>query len=131
MLTPSIGFWTTPFTLRGSGSPAASRTVGATSMTWWNCERISPFARIRLGQWTIIPFRVPPKLEATCFVQVNGASPATAQPADMCGYDSGPPSSSKCFRMSGTVSSTPFAQVISLNIPFMPPSALVPLSPRM
>ena len=85
MLTPSMGFWTVPLTLFGSGRPAASRTVGATSMTWWNCERTSPFALIRLGQWTTMPLRVPPKLEATCFVQVNGVSPATAQPAAMCG----------------------------------------------
>ena len=33
-----------PFTVFGSGSPAASSTVGATSITWWNCERISPLA---------------------------------------------------------------------------------------
>ena len=46
MLTPSMGVCTVPFTLLGSGSPAASRIVGAMSMTWWNCERISPFALI-------------------------------------------------------------------------------------
>jgi hypothetical protein len=50
----------TPFTVIGSGSPAASRIVGATSMTWWNCHRISPFALIPFGQWTIVPLRVPP-----------------------------------------------------------------------
>jgi hypothetical protein len=33
--------------------------------------------------------------------------------------------------MSATVSCTPLKYVISLNMPFMPPSALVPLSPRM
>ena len=32
-----------------------------------------------------MPLRVPPKLEATCLVQVNGVSPATAQPAAQCG----------------------------------------------
>ena len=31
----------TPFTIVGAGSSAASRIVGATSMTWWNCVRIS------------------------------------------------------------------------------------------
>jgi hypothetical protein len=31
-----MGFCWTPLTLIGSGSPAASRIVGATSMTWWN-----------------------------------------------------------------------------------------------
>ena len=53
---------------RGSGRPAASRTVAAMSITWWNCERNSPFALIPFGQWTIVPFRVPPQCEATCFV---------------------------------------------------------------
>ena len=42
-----------PFTESGSGMPAASRIVGATSMTWLNCERISPFALMPFGQWTI------------------------------------------------------------------------------
>ena len=68
MLTPSIGRWATPLTVVGWGSPAASSTVGATSMTWWNCERTSPRAAIPRGQWTIVPLRVPPQCEATCFV---------------------------------------------------------------
>ena len=33
----------------GSGRPAASRTVGATSMTWWNWWRISPRACDAVG----------------------------------------------------------------------------------
>ena len=85
MLTPSIGAWTVPLTLFGSGREAASSTVGATSITWWNCERTSPFAVTRFGQYTISPLRVPPKLDATCLVHMNGVSPATAQPADMWG----------------------------------------------
>ena len=68
MLTPSIGRCATPLTAVGCGSPAASSTVGATSITWWNCERISPRAAIPRGQWTIVPLRVPPQCEATCFV---------------------------------------------------------------
>jgi hypothetical protein len=32
-----------------------------------------------------MPLRVPPKFDATCFVHMNGVSPATAQPAAMCG----------------------------------------------
>ena len=48
--------------------------------------------------------RVPPKLEATCLVHMNGVLPATAQPAAMCGKVSGPPQSSMFFSMSGTVS---------------------------
>ena len=51
-----------PFTTFGSGSFAASRTVGATSITWRNCERISPLALIPLGQCSTMPLRVPPKL---------------------------------------------------------------------
>ena len=38
------------------------------SMTWWNCGRTSPLALMPLGQWTIVPLRVPPKCEATCLV---------------------------------------------------------------
>jgi hypothetical protein len=34
MLTPSIGFCGKPLTITGSGIPAASRMVGAMSMTW-------------------------------------------------------------------------------------------------
>ena len=83
-----------PLTIFGSGRPAASSTVGATSITWWNCERTSPFAVTRFGQCTITPVRLPPKSDPICFVQVNGVSPATAQPADMWAYDIGPPSSS-------------------------------------
>jgi len=48
----------------------------------------------RFGQWTIMPDWLPPKSDPICFVQANGVSPATAQPADMWAYDIGPPSSS-------------------------------------
>ena len=50
MLTPSIGVWGMPFTTFGSGRPAASRIVGAISMTWCHCERISPLALMDFGQ---------------------------------------------------------------------------------
>src|SRR5438309_2203780 len=50
MLTPCNGSCRTPFTMVGAGSPAASRTLGATSITWWNCERSSPLALIPFGQ---------------------------------------------------------------------------------
>ena len=33
-----------------------------------------------LGQWTIVPLRVPPKWEATCLVHWYGVSMAWAQP---------------------------------------------------
>ena len=64
----------------GSASPAASSTVGATSMTWANWVRISPFASKPAGQCTIVPLRVPPKCEATCLVHWYGVSMACAQP---------------------------------------------------
>jgi hypothetical protein len=56
MLTPCIGFWVTPLTCLGCGSPAASRMVGATSMTWVNWWRSSPVAWIPRGQWTMVPW---------------------------------------------------------------------------
>ena len=129
MLTPSIGVCATPLTVFGSGMPAASSTVGAMSITCWNWLRTSPLALIRAGQLTTSGLRVPPKLDATCLVHMNGVLPATAQPAAMCGKVSGPPHLSMFFSMSGTVSATPLKYVISLNMPSMPPSALAPLSP--
>ena len=80
MLTPSIGFCSTPCTVFGSGRPAASSTVGATSITWWNWLRTSPLASMPFGQCTIVPLRVPPQCEATCFVHWYGVSIACAQP---------------------------------------------------
>ena len=68
MLVPSIGCCSTPSTEAGCGSPAASSTVGARSITWWNWERISPRAWNPRGQCTIVALRVPPQCEATCFV---------------------------------------------------------------
>ena len=68
MLVPSIGACCTPLTKSGSGSPAASRMVGATSMTWQNWERMPPLLAIPAGQCTMVPFRVPPQWEATCLV---------------------------------------------------------------
>ena len=68
MLTPSSGACWIPWTNDGCGRCAASSTVGATSMTWVNWVRISPFALIPDGQCTIIPLRVPPQCDATCFV---------------------------------------------------------------
>ena len=77
---PSIGRWVTPWTVVGSGMPAASSTVGATSMQWANWLRISPLALMPLGQRTIVPLRVPPQCEATCLVHWYGVSMACAQP---------------------------------------------------
>ncbi len=80
MLTPSIGFCGTPLMLVGAGTPAASRMVGAMSMTWWNWVRMPPLSLIRAGQEMTRPLRVPPKCEATCLVHWNGVSMAWAQP---------------------------------------------------
>ena len=80
MLVPSIGDCCTPLTMVGSGNPAASRIVGAMSMTWANCDRTPPFSRMPVGQWTIVPLRVPPQCEATCLVHWNGAQFAHAHP---------------------------------------------------
>ena len=60
--------------------PAASSTVGATSMTWLNWLRISPLASMPFGQCTIVPLRVPPQCEATCLVHWYGVHIACAQP---------------------------------------------------
>jgi hypothetical protein len=68
MLVPCSGICCTLLTTVGSGSPATSRTVAATSMTWWNWLRNSPLAENPLGQWTMVPLRVPPQWEATCLV---------------------------------------------------------------
>ena len=80
MLVPSMGDCCTPFTIVGSGSPAASRIVGAMSITCVNCERNPPFSSIPSGQCTIVPLRVPPQCDATCLVHWNGVSIAHAQP---------------------------------------------------
>ena len=49
MLTPSYGFCCTPLTNTGWGRPAASSTVGATSITWWNCCASRPLACDAVG----------------------------------------------------------------------------------
>ena len=80
MLTPSMGRCVTPCTVFGSGMPAASRMVGATSMQWANWLRISPRAEMPLPQRTIVPLRVPPQCDATCLVHWYGVSMAWAHP---------------------------------------------------
>ena len=80
MLVPSYGLCCTPLTIVGSGSPAASSTVGARSMTWLNWLRMPPFSLIPFGQCTIVPLRVPPQCDATCLVHWYGEFIAHAQP---------------------------------------------------
>ena len=63
MLTPSIGFWSMPLTRVGSGTPAHSRMVGATSMRWWNCRRMPPWSVMRAGQdMTAAVLQPPPEV---------------------------------------------------------------------
>jgi hypothetical protein len=44
--------------------------------------RISPLAVIAFGQWTIVPFLVPPQCDATCLVHWEGVFMACAQPTE-------------------------------------------------
>ncbi len=85
MLTPSIGFWVMPFTITGAWTPLASRMVGTISITWWNWLRIPPGSLMCPGQDMTMPWRVPPKNEATCLVHLNGVSKAHDHATDMCG----------------------------------------------
>ncbi len=57
---PFHGLLGTPWTIVGCGSPIASSTVGATSMTWWYWLRISPLALIPFGQEMTAPLVIPP-----------------------------------------------------------------------
>ena len=68
MLTPSSGACWMLFTTVGAGIFAASRIVGATSITWWNWFSSFPLSAMPFGQCTIVPLRVPPQCEATCLV---------------------------------------------------------------
>ena len=95
MLTPSMGFCGTPLTVLGCGSPAASSTVGATSITWWYWLRISPFALIPFGQQTTAPLVVPPYCVWNC-EYANGVLSAIDQPAGGVIAECGPPTSSRC-----------------------------------
>src|SRR6476659_3127952 len=85
MLTPSIGFCAMPLTITGAGMPVASRMVGTMSIMWWNCVRTPQASLMRFGQAIVMPFRVPPKCDATCLVHLNGVSNAHDHATDMCG----------------------------------------------
>jgi hypothetical protein len=71
MLKPSSGTGCTLLATVGAGMPAASSTVGATSMTWQNWLRISPLLLMPFGsgRWS---FWVPPQLCGLC--PVRGAA---------------------------------------------------------
>ena len=89
MLTPSIGFCATPLTITGAGMPVASRIVGTMSIMWWNWVRMPPASLMRSGHAIAMPWRVPPKCEATCLVHLNGVSNAHDHATDMCGVGLG------------------------------------------
>ena len=80
MLKPCNGICWMPLTNDGAGRPAASRIVGAMSITWVNWVRISPLASKPLGQCTTVPLRVPPQCDATCLVHWYGVFMAWAHP---------------------------------------------------
>ncbi len=44
-----------------------------------------PVSLMRAGQEIAMPWRVPPKCEATCLVHLNGVSKAQDQATAMCG----------------------------------------------
>ncbi len=77
-----MGDCSTPLTMVGSGRPAASRIVGARSMTWVNWDRSPPASSMPAGQCTIVPLRVPPQCDATCLVHWRGEFIAHAQPTE-------------------------------------------------
>src|SRR4029078_7695014 len=133
MLVPSIGDCCTPLTIVGSGRPAASRIVGAMSMTGGNCVRSPPLPGIPFGQCTMVPLRVPPQCEATCLVHWNGAELAHAHPTAEWLYELGEARSSLLLSRNSGVwrAAIPLKLAISLNAPLMVPSADAPLSPRM
>ena len=80
MLTPSIGSCCTPCTKVGSGSPAASSTVGATSITCGtgNGVALRPDAIRRVDDRAVAGAA---ECDATCFVHwygVHGCAQPTA-----------------------------------------------------
>ena len=81
MLTPSIGICCTPLTIVGCRQARdlehGRRDVDDV-VELRNGPRPAP--RSPLGQCTIVPLRVPPQCEATCFVHWYGVSIACAQP---------------------------------------------------
>ena len=78
---PCMGCCSIPSTVSGSGMPAASRIVGATSITWVNGVRRAPASLTWAGQWRTMGSRVPPRCEPTCLPHWNGVFPAHAQAA--------------------------------------------------
>src|SRR5271169_839367 len=69
--------------------PVTSSSVGTTSITWWNCQRVPPLSLIFAGHEIAMPWGVPPKKDEICFVDLYGVSRAQAHPiakwAEVCG----------------------------------------------
>ena len=55
------------------------------SITWWNWVRMPPTSLMWPGQEIAMPWRVPPKCDATCLVHLNGVSNAHDHCTAMCG----------------------------------------------
>ena len=83
------------------------------------------------GQWTTVPFLVPPQWDATCLVHWYGVSIACAHPTEKWLYASAVPNWSMRAAMNSGVSSAaaPLKKRYSLKLPLMCPSAEAPLSP--
>jgi hypothetical protein len=79
MLTPCSGSCMTPLTEVGAGDQQLRAQSEPRRSRGETAERISPFALIPLGQWMIVPLRVPPKCEANLLGPlircVHGVSP--------------------------------------------------------
>src|SRR5271169_6204001 len=78
-LTPSIGFWATPLIALGIFIFNMSSVVGTRSIAWTNWWRMSPFALMPLGQWTMHRSEVPPRA-TSLFQRLKGVLVAQAQP---------------------------------------------------
>jgi hypothetical protein len=57
-----MGICGMPFTVPGICVPTSSSSVGATSLTWWNCVRTPPASDVSspAGQWMTNGSRTPP-----------------------------------------------------------------------
>src|SRR5262245_61167325 len=109
--------------------PIASRIVGTTSITWWNCQRMPPLSLILAGQDIAVPCLVPPKKDGICFVHLKGVSKAQAQPIEKWGYVLSLPHTSYHGMFSLAVGLMPLNGKTSFQVPNADPSALLPLSP--
>ena len=134
MLVPSMGDCSTPLTMVGSGSPAASRMVGATSMTWVNWERSPPCSldAVRPVHDGAVAGAAPVRGDLLGPLERGVHRPRPADRVVVVGVRASR-SSSILLSMNSGVSSAamPLKLAISLKAPFIVPSAEAPLSPMM